>query len=51
LVSRALHWLSDPPSRSVRITIDADQKAISQALRDYGFEEQRTLLTMRKELE
>ncbi|MGD9048112.1 MAG: GNAT family N-acetyltransferase [Anaerolineae bacterium] len=51
MVSRALHWLSDLPSRSVRIPINADQKAILQVLRDYGFEEQRTLLTMRKEFE
>jgi ribosomal protein S18 acetylase RimI-like enzyme len=51
LVSRALHMLSGIPPRSVRITIDPDQSAISQVLRDYGFKEQRTLLTMRKDLE
>jgi ribosomal protein S18 acetylase RimI-like enzyme len=51
LVSRALYILSGSPSRPVRIKIDPDQSAISQVLRDYGFEEQRTLLTMRKDLD
>ena len=51
MISRALHMLSDLPSRSVRITLDPDQKAILHVLRDYGFEEQRTLLTMRKDFE
>jgi ribosomal protein S18 acetylase RimI-like enzyme len=51
LVSRALHMLSDIPSKPARITIDPDRKATAQVLRDYGFTEQRTLLTMRKDLE
>lgn len=51
LVSRALYMLSGSPSRPVRITIDPDQSAILQVLRDYGFKEQRTLLTMRKDLD
>ena len=51
MVSRALQMLSDLPSRAIRVPIDPDQKAILQVLREYGFEEQRTLLTMRKEFE
>ena len=51
LVSRALHVLSDLPSRPVRITIDPDQTPTVQVLREYGFKERRTLLTMRKDLE
>jgi hypothetical protein len=49
LVSRALYMLSGSPTRPVGITIDPDQRAILPVLRDYGFEEQRTLLTMRKD--
>jgi len=51
LVSHALRRLSDLPSRVVKITLASEQKATAQVLRDYGFKEQRTLLTMRKDLD
>lgn len=51
LVSRALYMLAAIPSRPVKITVDKDHTAILQVLRDYGFEEGRTLLTLRKYLE
>lgn len=51
LVSRALGMLSDLPSRAVGITLDTEQQATAKVLRDYGFQEQRTLLTMRKDLD
>ena len=51
LVSRALQILSDFPPRPVGITLDSEQRATARVLRDYGFKEQRTLLTMRKDLD
>jgi ribosomal protein S18 acetylase RimI-like enzyme len=51
LVSRAVRMLSDLPSRAVEITLDSEQRVTEQVLRDYGFKEQRTLLTMRKDLD
>jgi ribosomal protein S18 acetylase RimI-like enzyme len=48
LISRALHPLSAMPSRPIRITVDKDHTALLQALDDYGFQRQRTLLTLWK---
>jgi GNAT superfamily N-acetyltransferase len=49
LVSRALHMLDGIPPRPVRITLDDGQVAALQVLQGYGFREQRTLLTWKKE--
>lgn len=50
LVSRALHMLSAVPSKPVRATVFSDHNAALTALHDSGFEEVRTLLTLRKDL-
>lgn len=50
LVSRALHMLAAIPSRPVRTTVEQDDEAALRVLRDYGFREVRTLLTMVQEL-
>jgi ribosomal protein S18 acetylase RimI-like enzyme len=50
LISRALHMLAGIPPRPVRATVDSGHEAILKTLQDYGFEEQRTLLTLSKEL-
>jgi len=47
LVTRALYMLSAVPSRPVRATVFADHNAALTALHDSGFEELRTLLTLR----
>jgi hypothetical protein len=39
------------PSRSVAITVDASQSAVLQVLRNHGFVDRRTLLTMGKGFE
>jgi ribosomal protein S18 acetylase RimI-like enzyme len=49
LVSRALYMLSSAPSRPVRISANVGDEATLKVLRDYGFKEQRTLLTLRKD--
>jgi ribosomal protein S18 acetylase RimI-like enzyme len=49
LVSRGLHLLSGLPSRPVRSTIFWDHTAALDALRERGFERQRTLLTLRQD--
>jgi ribosomal protein S18 acetylase RimI-like enzyme len=49
LVSRALGFLSGLPPRPVRITVSRDHEAALESLRAYGFEEQRTLLTLRQD--
>jgi hypothetical protein len=49
LVSRALYMLAAAPSRPVRITANMGDEAALKVLRDYGFKEQRTLLTLRKD--
>ena len=50
LVSRALYMLSAlPSSKPVLTTIFTDHGASLTALRDSGFIEQRTLLTLRKD--
>jgi GNAT superfamily N-acetyltransferase len=51
LISRALHRFTRVPSRPVKIKIDPDRQGTMHVLRDYGFKEQRTLLTMRKDFE
>ncbi len=49
LVSRALYMLDAAPPRPVRITANMGDEATLKVLRDYGFREQRTLLTLRKD--
>lgn len=49
LISRALHMLASAPSKPVRITASVGDGATLKVLREYGFKEQRTLLTMRKD--
>jgi len=49
LVSRALYMLGAAPSRQVRITAHMGDEATLKVLKDYGFKEQRTLLTLRKD--
>ncbi len=51
LVSRALYMLSAVPSRPVRVTVLAEHTDALTALYDSGFEEQRTLLTLRKDFD
>jgi ribosomal protein S18 acetylase RimI-like enzyme len=51
LVSRALHMLAAIPSRPVRVTVDKEHGAALKVLRDYGFKEGRTLLTLRRDFE
>lgn len=46
LISRALSMLSVLPPRPVQITVHKDHTAALDALRRYGFVEQRTLLTL-----
>lgn len=49
LVSRALHMLCAIPPRPVRITVDKEHAGALRVLRDHGFQEQRTLLTLRRD--
>jgi ribosomal protein S18 acetylase RimI-like enzyme len=49
LISRALHLLAAAPPRPAKITVDQSHAAILRALDRFGFEEQRTLLTLRKD--
>jgi ribosomal protein S18 acetylase RimI-like enzyme len=49
LVSRALHMLAALPAGPVEATVDMDHAAALKVLRDYGFQEGRTLLTLSKE--
>lgn len=49
LVSRALHMLAVPPPRPVLTTVYKRDKATLKVLADYGFKEQRTLLTLRQD--
>jgi ribosomal protein S18 acetylase RimI-like enzyme len=51
LLSRALYMLASAPPRPVRIAASMDDEATLKALRHYGFKEQRTLLTLRKDFE
>jgi len=51
LVSRALHLLAAAPPKPVTINVDTAHEAAIKVLRDYGFKDQRTLLTLRKNLE
>jgi ribosomal protein S18 acetylase RimI-like enzyme len=49
LISRALHMLAAIPPKPVRITVEKDDEAALKVLREYGFWEERTLLTLRKD--
>ncbi len=49
LVSRALHMLAAIPPRPVRVTLSKEHAAALKVLRDYGFQEHRTLLTLWKD--
>ena len=49
LVSRALYMLASAPSRPVKIAANLGDEATLKVLRDYGFKEQRTLLTLRRD--
>ena len=49
LVSQALDLLPAAPSRPVQTTVLADHTTALDALHDNGFEEKRTLLTLRKD--
>jgi hypothetical protein len=51
LLSRGLKFLTAAPYAPIRTTIATDQETLLALLRDYGFEEQRTLLTLRKDLD
>jgi hypothetical protein len=51
LVSRALHMLSAAPPRPVLTTVYQKDSATLKVLADYGFKEQRTLLTLRQDFE
>ena len=51
LISRGLYMLAAIPPRPVRITVDMDHEAVLNVLRSYGFKEQRTLLTLRRDFE
>jgi ribosomal protein S18 acetylase RimI-like enzyme len=48
LLQRAFHQLQEYPRWPVRITLPADQRSGIELLQCYGFQTQRTLLTMRK---
>lgn len=48
LISRALYMLAAIPPRSAVATVLTDHDAALRVLREYGFEERRTLLTMCK---
>jgi hypothetical protein len=49
IVSRALYMLASAPQRPVKIAASVEAESTLKALRDYGFKEQRTLLTLRKD--
>jgi ribosomal protein S18 acetylase RimI-like enzyme len=49
LVSRALNMLPAIPPRPIRVTLDKSHTAARKVLRDYGFVEQRVLLTLSKD--
>jgi ribosomal protein S18 acetylase RimI-like enzyme len=49
LISRGLRMLAGAPSKHVRAKVDTGQRAVLHVLRRYGFEEQRTMLTLRLE--
>lgn len=51
LIGRALHMLAAAPPRPVRTTMYKRHQATLKALAGYGFKEQRTLLTLRKDFE
>ncbi|MFC2037446.1 GNAT family N-acetyltransferase [Chloroflexota bacterium] len=49
LISRALNILAAIPPRPVQITVNKAHAAALNALRKFGFEEKRTLLTLRRD--
>jgi ribosomal protein S18 acetylase RimI-like enzyme len=49
LISRACHMLDVAPAAPVTAIVDKDHAATLKVLHDYGFKEQRTLLTMTKD--
>jgi GNAT superfamily N-acetyltransferase len=49
LISRALHMLAALHFRPVTITVNKDDEACLRVLKDYGFRQVRTLLTMEQE--
>jgi len=51
LLSRGLKFLTAAPRAPIRTTVVTDQETLLALLRDYGFEEQRTLLTLRKDFD
>ena len=48
LIGRALNLLADIPSRPLKMTVDKVQTVAIDVLFGYGFDEPRTLLTLRK---
>jgi ribosomal protein S18 acetylase RimI-like enzyme len=50
LASRGLHMLAALPPQPVHTTLFVEQDAALKVLRGYGFQEARTLLTLKKEL-
>lgn len=50
LASRGLHMLAALPARPVRTTLFVGQVEALKLFRGYGFQEERTLLTLKKEL-
>ncbi|HSR29538.1 MAG TPA: GNAT family N-acetyltransferase [Anaerolineae bacterium] len=51
MIGRGLHMLAGLSPRPVRITVDMDYREVLHVLQAYGFREQRTLLTLRKDFE
>jgi len=51
LLSRALYMLASAPPMPVRVAANLGEEATLKVLRDYGFKEQRTLLTLRKDFD
>jgi ribosomal protein S18 acetylase RimI-like enzyme len=49
LISRGLRMLASAPSNPIRAEVDTGQGSVLHVLRRYGFEEQRTMLTLRLE--
>jgi hypothetical protein len=50
LVSRALYMLSAVPARPVKAVVGISHTAARSVLREYGFKERRTLLTLSQDL-
>lgn len=50
LISRGLHMLAALPPQPIRTTLFVGQEAARKVLHGYGFREERTLLTLKREL-